>query len=102
MKNFEKIQGLKKAVFTGALFAASVLAPSLSHASGSTDFSNAKDTVQDWITGDLGVTIATAGGIWGMIAAVAGNIKMAALGVGIAAVAALTTPVIDTLFTATI
>lgn len=69
---------------------------------GSDDFSHAKDTASGWLVGDLGIAIATAGGIWGMIAAVAGNIKMAGLGVGIAAVAALSAPVISSIFGAVI
>lgn len=69
---------------------------------GGTEFSGAKATATGWATGDLGMTIATAGGIWGMISAVGGNIKMAGLGVGIAAVAALSIPIIESVFGAVI
>ncbi|MBE0468229.1 MAG: pili assembly chaperone [Methyloprofundus sp.] len=90
---------LKVVLSIGLMSPALVMAAS---GTGGTEFVHAKNTATAWLTGDLGIAIATAGGIWGMIAAVAGNIKMAGLGVGIAAVAALSAPVIETIFTATI
>lgn len=98
-----KIKNLKK--FAPALGAGLVaMFPILAVAGtgGGSEFTEAKNKATDWLEGDLGITIATAGGIWGMIAAVGGNIKMAALGLGIAAVAALSSTGISAVFGAVI
>lgn len=93
---------LKAGIILAVVTAPTVALSAAGGGGGGAEFATARTTSSDWLTGDLGITIATAGGIWGLIASVAGNIKMAGLGVGIAAVAALSAPLIPTIFGAVI
>lgn len=65
-------------------------------------FSTAKTTAQSWAVGDLGIAIATVGGIMGTIGAVGGNVKLAASGVAIAALGAFTPGMIQSVYGAVI
>lgn len=101
----KKFLGL--AVVTSAALLPSVV---LASASGSitgvtpdsANFGDAKGTVQSWALGDLGIAASTVGGLFGLFNAVGGNIKMAAVGAGIAFLGAFSPSIIESIYSATI
>jgi hypothetical protein len=99
---------LKVGVVLAVAFAPSlVLAAGASASTGMTastgaEFGSVKTTTQGWALGDLGIAIATAAGIFGTVNAVGGNIKMAAIGIGVAFLGAFSPSVIESIYGATI
>lgn len=66
------------------------------------NFGDAKEQVQSWALGDLGIAASTVGGLFGLFNAVGGNIKMAAVGAGIAFLGAFSPSIIESIYSATI
>ena len=75
---------------------------SVTGATNSADFTGAKQQVQGWALGDLGIAASTVGGLFGLFNAIAGNIKMAATGMGIAFLGAFSPSIIENIYSAVI
>lgn len=104
---------LTKNKFLSLLGAVAVVAaPDVTYAAGAatltgvspdnTNFADAKRQVQSWAVGDLGIAASTAGGLFGLFHAVGGNIKMAAVGAGIAFLGAFSPAIVQSIYGAVI